>query len=130
MVQEGEWSLWAVFEFFYNQSSERYEFYRTPKALFQEERFQGLSTDAKTLYGILLDRISLSRKNGWFDEQGRTYIIFTVEEIMDCLHCGNKKACKLLDELEKIGLLLKKRQGQGKPSLLYLRDFSWYRDEL
>lgn len=119
-----------VFDFFYDQSADRYDFYRTPKALFQDERFQGLSTDAKTLYGILLDRISLSRKNGWCDEQKRTYIIFTIEEIMDCLHCGNKKACRLLVELEQMGLLLKKRQGQGKPSLLYVRDFACYRENI
>ena len=57
-------------DYFYGQTGELFSFYRIPKALFQEQRFQSLSTDAKTLYGILLDRMSLSAKNGWLDEQG------------------------------------------------------------
>ena len=58
-------------DYFYGQAGELFSFYRIPKALFLESRFQNLSTDAKTLYGILLDRMSLSAKNGWLDEQGR-----------------------------------------------------------
>ena len=67
-------------DYFYGQTGELFSFYRIPKALFQEQRFQSLSTDAKTLYGILLDRMSLSAKNGWLDEQGRVFIIFTIED--------------------------------------------------
>ena len=67
-------------DYFYGQAGELFSFYRIPKALFQEPRFQNLSTDAKTLYGILLDRMSLSVKNGWLDEQGRVFIIFTIED--------------------------------------------------
>lgn len=67
-------------DYFYGQAGELFSFYRIPKALFQEPRFQSLSTDAKTLYGILLDRMSLSAKNGWLDEQGRVFIIFTIED--------------------------------------------------
>ena len=70
-------------DYFYGQAGELFSFYRIPKALFQEPRFQSLSTDAKTLYGILLDRMSLSVKNGWLDEQGRVYIIYTVREVQD-----------------------------------------------
>ena len=69
-------------DYFYGQTGELFSFYRIPKALFQEQRFQSLSTDAKTLYGILLDRMSLSAKNGWLDEQGRVFIIFTIEDIL------------------------------------------------
>ena len=72
-------------DYFYGQAGELFSFYRIPKALFQEQRFQNLSTDAKTLYGILLDRMGLSVKNGWLDEQGRVYIIFPVQEVMDAL---------------------------------------------
>ena len=61
-------------DYFYGQAGELFSFYRIPKALFQEPRFQSLSTDAKTLYGILLDRMSLSVKNGWLDEQNRVFI--------------------------------------------------------
>ena len=71
----------ADLDYFYGQSSELFSFYRIPKLLFQDSRFQPLSTDAKTLYGILLDRMSLSAKNGWLDEQGRVFIIFTIEDL-------------------------------------------------
>ena len=68
-----------ILDYFYGQAGELFSFYRIPKALFQEQRFQNLSTDAKTLYGILLDRMSLSVKNGWLDKQNRVFIIFTME---------------------------------------------------
>ena len=101
-----------------------FSFYRIPKALFQEPRFQNLSTDAKTLYGILLDRMSLSAKNGWLDEQGRVFIIFTIEDVKRALCCADSKATKLLRELEKFGLIERKRRGLGKPSLVYVKNFS------
>ena len=69
-----------ILDYFYGQAGELFSFFRIPKALFQEQRFQDLSTDAKTLYGILLDRMSLSVKNGWLDEQNRVFIIFTILE--------------------------------------------------
>ena len=68
-------------DYFYGQAGELFSFYRIPKALFQEPRFQSLSTDAKTLYGILLDRMSLSVKNGWLDEQNRVFIIFSIDVV-------------------------------------------------
>ena len=70
----------ADLDYFYGQSSELFSFYRIPKLLFQDSRFQPLSTDAKTLYGILLDRMSLSARNGWLDKAGRVFIIYTVQE--------------------------------------------------
>jgi len=69
-----------ILDYFYGQAGELFSFYRIPKALFQEPRFQSLSTDAKTLYGILLDRMSLSVKNGWLDEQNRVFILFTIPD--------------------------------------------------
>ena len=83
-----------------------------------------LSTDAKTLYGILLDRMSLSVKNGWLDEQNRVFIIFTIEDVKRALCCADNKATKLLRELEKFGLIERKRRGLGKPSLVYVKNFS------
>ena len=83
-----------------------------------------MSTDAKTLYGILLDRMSLSARNGWLDKAGRVFIIYTVQEVQDSLGCTDKKATKLLRELEKFGLIERKRRGQGKPSLVYVKNFS------
>ena len=111
-------------DYFYGQSGELFSFYRIPKALFQEPRFQNLSTDAKTLYGILLDRMSLSAKNGWLDEQGRVFIIFTIEDVKRALCCADNKATKLLRELEEFGLIERKRRGLGKPSLVYVKNFS------
>ena len=83
-----------------------------------------MSTDAKTLYGILLDRMSLSVKNGWLDGQNRVFIIFTIEDVKRALCCADNKATKLLRELEKFGLIERKRRGQGKPSLVYVKNFS------
>ena len=88
----------ADLDYFYGQSSELFSFYRIPKLLFQDSRFQPLSTDAKTLYGILLDRMSLSARNGWLDKAGRVFIIYTVQEVQDSLGCADKKATKLLRE--------------------------------
>lgn len=112
-------------DYFYGQSGELFSYFRIPKALFQDIRFRQLSTDARTLYGILLDRMSLSVKNHWLDEQSRVYIIFTTEEIMEALSCANQKACRLMLELEKdAGLVERKRQGLGRPSLIYVKNFA------
>ena len=111
-------------DYFYGQAGELFFFYRIPKALFQEPRFQSLSTDAKTLYGILLDRMSLSVKNGWLDEQNRVFISFTIEDVKRALCCADNKATKLLRELEKFSLIERKRRGLGKQSLVYVKNFS------
>lgn len=111
-------------DYFYGQAGKLFSFYRIPKALFQEQRFQNLSTDAKTLYGILLDRMSLSVKNEWFDKQGRVFIIFTIEDVKRTLRCADNKATRLLRELEGFGLIERKRRGQGKPCLVYVKNFS------
>ncbi len=113
------------YEYFYGAQAEQFSFYRIPKALFTEPNFRELSTDAKVLYGILLDRMSLSLKNQWLDAQNKVYIIFTVEEIMDALNCANQKATRLMVELEKqAGLIERKRQGLGKPNLIYVKNFA------
>ena len=111
-------------DYFYGQAGELFSFFRIPKALFQEQRFQNLSTDAKTLYGILLDRMSLSVKNEWFDKKGRVFIIFTIEDVKRTLRCADNKATRLLRELEGFGLIERKRRGQGKPCLVYVKNFS------
>ena len=111
-------------DYFYGQVGKLFSFYRIPKALFQEQRFQNLSTDAKTLYGILLDRMSLSVRNEWFDKKGRVFIIFTIEDVKRTLRCADNKATRLLRELEEFGLIERKRRGQGKPCLVYVKNFS------
>ena len=120
----------ADLDYFYGQSSELFSFYRIPKLLFQDSRFQPLSTDAKTLYGILLDRMSLSARNGWLDKAGRVFIIYTVQEVQDSLGCADKKATKLLRELEEYGLIERKRRGLGKPDLIYVKNFSSISSEM
>ena len=113
-----------MFDYFYGQSGEMFSYFRVPKILFRDRKFKDLSTDAKTLYGILLDRMGLSVKNGWLDEQGRVYIIFPVQEVMDALGCADNKATKLFRELEKFGLIERKRRGLGKPNLIYVKNFA------
>ena len=111
-------------DYFYGQSGEMFSYFRVPKILFRDIKFKDLSTDAKTLYGILLDRMGLSVKNGWLDEQGRVYIIFPVQEVMDALGCADNKATKLFRELEKFGLIERKRRGLGKPNLICVKNFA------
>ena len=108
-------------DYFYGQSGELFAYFRISKALFQDSRFRQLSTDARTLYGILLDRMSLSVKNNWLDEQGRVYIIYTVREVQESLCCAEHKAVKLFRELEQTDLIERKRRGLGRPSLIYVK---------
>lgn len=112
-----------MFPYHYGYEAESYTFYRVPKVLFAEPEFRALSTDARLLYGLMLDRMQLSIKNGWADEEGRIYIIYTVGSIMSDLNCGNKKAGQLLAELDErkgIGLISRVRQGQGRPDRIYV----------
>ena len=113
-----------MFDYFYGQSGEMFSYFRVPKILFRDIKFKDLSTDAKTLYGILLDRMGLSVKNGWLDAQGRVYIIFPVQAVMDALGCADNKATKLFRELERCGLVERKRRGLGKPNLIYVKNFA------
>lgn len=114
------------FHYFYGSQADQYSFYRIPKALFQDEYFRCLSSDAKILYGLMLDRMSLSIKNQWFDEKNRAYIYFSIEDIMELLNCGRNKAIKSMQELDEengIGLIEKKRQGFGKTNIIYVKSF-------
>ena len=114
------------FDYYRGMEAEQYSFYRVPKILFTAECFKELSCEAKVLYGLLSDRMSLSMKNHWLDEEERVYIIFTVEEIAELLNCGTQKAVKLLKELDSekgIGLIEKKRLGLGRPNVIYVKNF-------
>ena len=115
------------FDYFYTEQSENYTFYRIPKVLFTDDIFKDLTTDAKVLYGLLLDRISLSRENGWIDDVGRVYIYYTIKGVKKSMRCANTKACGLLKELNEFGLIERKKQGQGKPSIIYVKDFTRFR---
>ena len=112
--------------YFYGKEAEQYSFYKIPKLLFTDDYFKKISVEAKVLYGLMLDRMSLSVKNQWMDEEGRAYIYYSLEDIMDALGCSNKKAISIMKELDMdagIGLIEKKRQGQGKPTMIYLKQF-------
>lgn len=111
------------FDYFYNRQAERFSFYMLPKILLSDEHFKSLSSDAKIFYACLLERTSYSYKNNWIDDEDRVYIIFTIEEIMETLSVSNKTASKISSELENIGLIEKKRQGLGKPNIIYVKDF-------
>ena len=109
-------------KYFKTSDAKNFAFYKVPKALF-EEKYKSVSTDAKMLYGLLLDRMYLSVKNGWIDKQGRVYQYFTIKSAQEKLHFGREKICKLFFELEVADLIIRKRQGQGKPSIIYLKQF-------
>ena len=114
------------FDYFHGMEAEQYSFYRIPKKLFTAEYFKALSCEAKVLYGLMLDRMGLSIKNRWIDEEDRVYIVFTVEEIAELMNCGTQKAVKLIKELDTdkgIGLIEKKRLGLGKPNVIYVKNF-------
>ena len=115
-----------MFSYYYGYEAEQFSFYRIPKLLVTAEQFRNISTDAKLLYGLMLDRMSLSIKNGWTDDLGRVYIYFPIEEVMNLLHCKSEKATRLMAELDSkkgIGLIERVRQGQGKPSIIYVKNF-------
>ena len=115
-----------TFHYFYGTEADQFSFYRIPKALFTDDYFKNLSSDAKILYGLMLDRMSLSIKNQWFDDQNRAYIYFSIEDIMELLNCGRNKAIKSMQELDDetgIGLIEKRRQGFGKVNIIFRKSF-------
>ena len=114
------------FDYYYGVEAEQFSFYRVPRLLIKDERFKGLSSDAKLLYGLMLDRMSMSMKNGWLDDENRAYIIYTIENIREDLGCSKEKAVKVLAELDAskgIGLIEKIRRGLGKPDIIYVKNF-------
>ena len=114
-------------DYYYGIEAEQFSFYRVPRLLIKDERFKKLSSDAKLLYGLMLDRMSLSMKNEWFDDENRAYIIYTIDSIMEDLGCAKEKAVKVLAELDSvkgIGLVEKVRRGLGKPDIIYVKNFA------
>lgn len=116
-----------VSDYFYGDESKEFSYFRIPRLLISHARFKNVSVEAKLLYGLLLDRMGLSSEHGWYDEDGRVFIYYTVEEIADDLCCGRDKAMKLLAELDRVkgaGLIERVRQGQGKPTKIYVKRFT------
>ena len=114
------------FDYYYGIEADQFSFYKIPRLLVKDARFKELSSDAKLLYGLMLDRMSLSMKNNWHDEENRAYIYYTMENIMEDLGCAKEKCAKVLAELDSkkgYGLIEKKRQGLGKPDIIYVMNF-------
>jgi hypothetical protein len=113
--------------YFYGSEAEQYSFYRIPKVLLTDRRYKSVSMEAKVLYGLMLDRMGLSVRNGWLDSEGRVYIYFTLEDALAMLGCGKDKAVRLFKELDVsggIGLIERRKQGQGKPTRIYVKNFT------
>ena len=123
----------SEFDYYYGAEAEQFSFVKIPKVLFSDKKHFGkLSIGAKLMYGLLLDRMSLSRKNNWFDNQNRVYIVFPIEDIKEQLGICGETAVKLLKELDDengIGLIKKKRRGQGMTSIIYVMNFIVEDDE-
>ena len=114
-------------DYFYGDESEEFIYFKIPRLLITDQKFKHISADAKLLYGMLLDRMGLSAKNNWYDDSGRVYIYYTVDEICEDMCCGRDKAMKLLAELDRgkgIGLIERIKQGQGRPTKLYVKRFT------
>ena len=111
------------FSYYYGTQAEQFSFIKIPRALLTDPMFSGLSLPSKVLYGVLLDRMSLSMKNGWFDKENKVFIIYQISEIQEDLGLSKRKAMESLSELEKFGLVEKKKRGFGLPSILYVKNF-------
>ena len=117
-----------AFDYYYGTQADQFNFIKIPKTMITDPMFEDLSVNAKLLYGVLLDRMNLSMKNRWFDDENRVYIIYQVAEIMEDFNFSKKTAVKYLNELVEFGLVEKKRRGLGLPSLLYVKSFIIERD--
>ena len=113
-----------MYDYYSIQDVKLFNYFMIPKELIRDKTFAALSTDAKLLYGIMMERLTLSQKNGWMDEKGRVYIIYTIDTLMDDMNCKNTKAFKLMKELESFRLIERKRQGLSKPNLIYVKNFA------
>ena len=110
-------------DYFTADDAEEYSFYRIPKPLILNPDYRSVPVEAKMLYGLMLDRMGLSVRNGWLDAQGRVFIYYTVDSVREDLCCGKEKACKLLADLERVDLIERRRQGLTKPSITYVKRF-------
>ena len=111
------------FDYYYGVQSEQFSFYRIPRLLIKDQHFKGLSSDAKLLYGLMLDRMALSMKNNWLDDKNRAYIIYSIDSVMEDLSCSKPTCVKIMKELDMIGLIERRRKGLGKPDIIYVKNF-------
>ncbi|MCQ1248167.1 replication initiator protein A [Staphylococcus aureus] len=102
------------------QENYKERFYQIPKVFFTSENYKNLTNDMKIAYAILRDRLNLSIKNNWVDEDGNIYFVYSNEKLMEILNCKKEKLTKIKKGLENDGLLIQKRRGLNKPNILYL----------
>ena len=115
--------VFKQFDYYYGLQSESFHFIQVPRFLFSDSSFRVLKPESKILYSLMLDKMSLSRKNGWFDEKKRVYIIYPIERMMEDIDCKHTKCAEIVKELINFGLIEKKKQGLGKPDIIYVKDF-------
>ena len=106
------------------EKTENYSFFQVPKMFFAEEKYKGISAEAILLFGLMLDRISLSRENGWIDDNGNVYIYYTIKDIKEVFGCSGAKAIQMLQELTDVDLIDRQRTGLCKPNVIYVKDFT------
>ena len=114
------------FDYYYGTEADQFSFYRIPRILVKDKRFSKLSSDAKLLYGLMLDRMSLSMKNQWLDKENRVYIIYRVEDVAEDLGVCRETAIKIMAELDTkkgVGLIEKKKIGLGRPDIIFVKNF-------
>lgn len=116
------------FDYYYGVQSEQFSFYRIPRLLIKDQHFKGLSSDAKLLYGLMLDRMALSMKNHWLDNENRAYIIYSISNVMEDINCSKPTCVKIMKELDSFGLIERKRKGLGKPDIIYVKNFAVLED--
>ena len=116
------------FDYYYGVQSEQFSFYRIPRLLIKDQHFKGLSSDAKLLYGLMLDRMALSMKNHWLDNENRAYIIYSISNVMEDINCSKPTCVKIMKELDSFGLIERKRKGLGKPDVIYVKNFAVLED--
>lgn len=116
------------FDYYYGVQSEQFSFYRIPRLLIKDQHFKGLSSGAKLLYGLMLDRMALSMKNHWLDNENRAYIIYSISNVMDDINCSKPTCVKIMKELDSFGLIERKRKGLGKPDIIYVKNFAVLED--
>ena len=107
-------------EYFYGDKVKMKRFIRMPRSL-MDEVYGDISTEVKYLYTLMLDRVSLSMRKGWRDNDGRVYIYFTLKDAERLLKVGKNKAVNLFKRLEELDLILRRTQGQGQPARVYVR---------
>lgn len=112
-----------TFDYYYGVQAEQFAFYRIPRLLIKDPHFKGLSSDAKLLYGLMLDRMTLSMRNHWLDDENRAYIIYSINNVMEDLRCSKPTCIKIMKELDSFGLIERKRKGLGKPDVIYVKNF-------